>query len=275
MKTNRLFVLLSCLACLFFLASMAVAQWGGGPGTEELRLGVQASNQGKLDEAIEHFEKAAQMDGSDHNAQLFLGKAYAQKYQPGLQTPDNTAMAERAIEHYQKVIDLGAPRVASLAATKGIGALCVHLKRFDEAKDLYTKSADWSPIDLESHYQIGVIDWTQASEFRKAERAKLKLKPNDSLAAKNEEVCLVVRAKNLPNIDEGISHLNQGLGVRPTVAEMMTYLNLLYLERADIECHDPTERAADLKAAEEWNAKALAAKQANAAPQKQPASTKQ
>ena len=83
MKTDRLFVFLSSLACAFFLTSMAVAQWGGGPGTEELRLGVQASNLGKLDEAIEHFEKAAQMDGFGSQCPTLPGQGLCAKISAG------------------------------------------------------------------------------------------------------------------------------------------------------------------------------------------------
>jgi hypothetical protein len=44
----------------------------------------------------------------------------------------------------------------------------------------------------------------------------------------------------------------------------MAYMNLLYRERAESECDQPDARKADLKAADEWVDKAMAAKKAKA-----------
>ena len=48
----------------------------------------------------------------------------------------------------------------------------------------------------------------------------------------------------------------------------MAYMNLMYRERADIQCDDPAARAADLKTADEWVDKTMATKKAKA--EKQP-----
>ncbi len=48
----------------------------------------------------------------------------------------------------------------------------------------------------------------------------------------------------------------------------MAYMNLMYRERADIQCEDPSARAADLKTADEWVDKTMATKKAKA--EKQP-----
>ena len=44
----------------------------------------------------------------------------------------------------------------------------------------------------------------------------------------------------------------------------MAYLNLMYRERADVQCDDPAARAADLKTADEWVDKTMATKKAKA-----------
>jgi hypothetical protein len=41
-------------------------------------------------------------------------------------------------------------------------------------------------------------------------------------------------------------------------------MNLMYRERADIQCDDPIARAADLKTADEWVDKTMAIKKASA-----------
>ena len=47
----------------------------------------------------------------------------------------------------------------------------------------------------------------------------------------------------------------------------MAYMNLMYREKADLECTDPAGRAADLKTADEWVDKTLATKKEKAAKQ--------
>ena len=51
----------------------------------------------------------------------------------------------------------------------------------------------------------------------------------------------------------------------------MAYMNLMYREKADIECEDPAVRAQDLKTADEWVDKTMATKKAKA--EKQPGTT--
>jgi hypothetical protein len=48
----------------------------------------------------------------------------------------------------------------------------------------------------------------------------------------------------------------------------MAYMNLMYREKADVECDDLAARAADLKTADEWVDKTMATKKAKA--EKQP-----
>jgi tetratricopeptide (TPR) repeat protein len=142
------------------------------------------------------------------------------------------------------------------------------MKKFDQAKEYYRKATEIDPNDPEPYYSIAVIDWTQTYQPRMEERAKLGMKPEDSLPAKDKKVCAVVRDKNSANIQEGIDNLNKALALRPDYDDAMAYLNLMYRERADIQCDDPAARAADLKSADEWVDKTMATKKAKA--EKQP-----
>ena len=70
---------------------------------------------------------------------------------------------------------------------------------------------------------------------------------------------------------EGIDALNKALALRPDYDDAMAYMNLLYRQKADIECGDPAARATDLKTADEWVDKTMATKKAKA--EKQPGAT--
>ena len=234
---------------------------------DQLNKGVQAFKAAKYEEAINHFQDAVTLDPTLLNAKMYLATAYAQQYIPGADTPDNNKFAEKAIEQYQDVLQRDPKNINSV---KGIAYLYLNMKKFDQAKEYYRKASELDPNDPEPYYSIAVIDWTQTYQPRMEERAKLGMKPEDSLPAKDKKVCAAVRDKNSANIQEGIDNLNKALALRPDYDDAMAYLNLMYRERADVQCDDPAARAADLKSADEWVDKTMATKKAKA--EKQPGS---
>jgi hypothetical protein len=96
----------------------------------------------------------------------------------------------------------------------------------------------------------------------------LGLKNEDALPVKDKKACAALRDKSMPSIQEGIDSLSKALELRKDYDDAMAYMNLMYRERADVQCDDPAARAADLKAADEWVDKTLAEKKAKA--EKQP-----
>ena len=93
------------------------------------------------------------------------------------------------------------------------------------------------------------------------ERAKLGMKPDENLNSKNKDqkkVCSELKAKNEPLITEGIDSLNKAIQLRPDYDDAMAYLNLMYREKADVECDDLAARQEDLKTADHWVDQTLA-----------------
>ena len=232
---------------------------------DHLNKGVQAYKNAKYELAIDHFQKAVSLDPTLINARLYLATAFAQQYIPGADTPDNNRMGEQASDQYKQVLQVDPKNINSI---KGIAYLYLQMKKFDLAKDFYKKASEADPNDPEPYYSVAVIDWTQTYQPRQEERAKLGMKPDDSLAAKDKKVCATVKEKNTANVQEGIDNLNKALQLRPDYDDAMAYLNLMYRERADIQCDDPAARAADLKTADDWVDKTMATKKAKA--EKQP-----
>jgi tetratricopeptide (TPR) repeat protein len=232
---------------------------------DHLNKGVQAYKNSKFEQAIDHFQKAVQLDPSLVNAKLYLATAYAQQYIPGADTPENNRFAEQAIDEYKEVLQVDPKNINSI---KGIAYLYLQMKKFPLAKEYYKKASEADPNDPEPYYSVAVIDWTQTYVPRQEERAKLGMKPEESLPAKDKKVCAEIKEKNTANVQEGIDNLNKALQLRPDYDDAMAYMNLMYRERADIQCDDTSARAADLKTADEWVDKTMATKKAKA--EKQP-----
>jgi tetratricopeptide (TPR) repeat protein len=230
---------------------------------DHLNKGVQAFKGTHYEDAINHFQKAIELDPGLVNARLYLATAYATQYVPGVSDPDNEKMGQQAIENYKSVLQQQPDNVNSI---KGIAYLFLQMKKFDEAKEYYRKAITADPNDPEPYYSVAVIDWTQAYQPRMEERAKIGLKPEEPL--KDKKVCHLLLEKNSEVIKDGLTMLDQAIKLRPDYDDAMAYLNLMYRERADVQCDDPAARAADLKTADEWVDKTMATKKAKA--EKQP-----
>jgi len=226
---------------------------------DQLNKGVQSYKNARYEDAIAHFQKAVALDPRLLNARLYLATAYAQRYVPGADTPENNRMGQQAIDEYKKVLQMDPKNTNSV---KGIASLYFNMKKFDQAKEYHEKAKQLDPNDPEEYYSIAVIEWTQAYAPRQEERAKLGLKPEEPI--KDKKVCEALRDRNQSKVDEGIQNLTKALQLRPDYDDAMAYMNLLYREKADLECGNADARMADLKTADDWVDKTMATKKVKA-----------
>jgi len=244
MKSLRLLAFLSGLLCSSVFSVAAPQATSGNP---DLDLGVQAYKNARYGEAILRFKQAVDLDPTLLNARLYLATAYAQQYVPGVDTPENGRFAEQAIEQYKAVLERNPKNVDSV---KGIAYLDLQMKQFEKAKEFYHKAIEIDPKDPEPYFSVAVIDWTQTYQARMELRAKLDLKQLQPLIRSAE--CWHLRDPNRELVDDGIVMLQKAIELRRDYDDAMAYMNLMYRERADIQCGDAKAYAADLKTADGW-----------------------
>src|SRR6516164_6999608 len=235
---------------------------------DQLNKGVKAYKDNHYEQAITHFQKAVELDPALINARMYLATAYVSQYISGVEDTENLRTAQQAIDEYKKVIDMNPSREQKVNSAKGIAYLYLNQKKWDDAKQYYHMASELDPSDAEPYYSVGVIDWSACYQPRMEERAKLGLKPDEHLSAKNKDqkkLCEELKEKNSAVIQEGIDTLDKAIKLREDYDDAMAYMNLMYRERADIECDDEAARAADLKTADSWVDKAMQVKQARAA----------
>jgi tetratricopeptide (TPR) repeat protein len=234
---------------------------------DQLNKGVESYKNSHYEQAIDHFQQAVQLDPTLINARMYLATAFVSQYIPGVDSPDNNRTAQQAIDEYEKVIAANPARDQKVNSAKGIAYLYLNMKKFDEAKKYYRMASDLDPNDPEPYYSVGVIDWTACYQPRMEKRAALGLKPEENLSPKNKDqkkACDELKIKNTPAITEGIDSLKKAIELRPDYDDAMAYMNLMFRERADVECDDLAARAEDLKTADNWVDKTLATKKAKA-----------
>ena len=239
----------------------------------ELNLGVEAYKNSHYEEAIQHFRKATELDPANTRAHMYLATAYVSQYIPGVDTQDNQNLADRAIEQYQYVLNSDADQNSKTNSAKGVAYLYLNTKKFDAAKEYYQKAIGFEPTDPEPYYSIGVVDWTLCYQPRMEARARLGMRPEQNLNARipaQAKVCHELSAENSHLIEEGMDSLNRAIELRPDYDDAMAYMNLMYRERADVECDDLPARARDLENADHWVDKTLEVKKAKASGQQPP-----
>ena len=245
------------------LAGMVLSMGGCNrlQARDQLNKGVEAYKSAHYEEAIGHFQKATELDPSLPMAKSYLATALAQNVVPGLTTPDNLKNAQQAISMFQEVLAKEPNDVNSL---KQIAGIYFSIKKFDEAKDYQKKVLAVDPKDPEAAYTIGVINWTLAHENTLKALAEANLNDDGEGNTKApKKVLQEIKEKNAPLVEEGLQYLNQALANRANYDDAMSYMNLTYRRKADVDYTDPAAVKADVAAAKEWSSKAMGTRKAN------------
>ena len=208
---------------------------------DALNKGVQAYKAQQFDDAVEKFKAAKELDSTLLNARLYLATAYSSLYVDGSPTPANLAKGNHAVTEFQEVLTVSP---TNLSAIDGLGSILYRMggqpfdpKKLEESRSFHMQHIKISPNDPDPYYWVGVIDWllsfranaTMRSEFNSSSPRK-PLKESDPLPAKLREE---FASKYTADIDEGITHLNKAIELRPDYGDAMAYLNLLDRQKAD------------------------------------------
>lgn len=120
----------------------------------ELNEGARAYKDGRFADAEQHFRRALELDPSQKNAPLFIARAVHQQYKPGLNTPENVAMGERAIGEYQEILNRDPQNEDAYKATV---FLYGQMKRDDKVVEMLTARANDSLVSDADRAQAFVI----------------------------------------------------------------------------------------------------------------------
>src|SRR5580692_6497972 len=68
---------------------------------DQLTKGVQAFKNARYEEAVNHFQQSIALDPNYEDAKLYLATAYSYQVVPNLDTPENLAIAQKAMDGFQ------------------------------------------------------------------------------------------------------------------------------------------------------------------------------
>ncbi len=228
---------------------------------DQLTKGVQAFKNARYEEAVDHFQRSIALDPSYEDARLYLATAYSYQVVPNLQTPENLAIAKKALDGFNAVL---AKDPNDLTALKQIASIDRNTGKLEEAKQDEKKVISIAPNDAEAHYTIGVVNWMQS--YKNAITilaADGSTDDGNGNVKKSKGACAKLQAANTGLVDQGLEYLQKAVQLNSTYDDAMTYLNLTYRRKADLECGNDDARKADLAQADDWNNKAMGARKAN------------
>ena len=250
------------------LALLLLAVLAGGCSTfkalkarDQLNKGVEAYRNAKFQAALEHFKSAVPLDPTLVNARLYLATAYAQPYVPGGDSQENAKTGQQAIDAFENVLKLDPKNTTALAS---IGQIYYNMKDFEKAKELQERLIKLDPNNPDPYGWIGQLDWSicypRTMKLRKELNIANPIDPKNPgiLPPIPEKKRVELAEQNGPLVEDGIQALTKAVELRPNDATALSYLNLMYRQKAELES-DKAARDEDLKKADELTQKALAA----------------
>ncbi len=232
---------------------------------DQLNKGIQAFKNQRYEDAGNYFQRAVQLYPEDQMSQLYLATSYAYQVVPNLDTPDNMAIAKKALDGFNVVLSRNPNDETAL---KQEASIYRNIKKFPEAKDYEHRLLAVDPNDAEAEYTIGVVDWVEAYNNTQKMLAGQN-KTDDGLGNifKTKPQCETAQQENTALVQDGLQALQKATELRADYDDAMQYLNLMYRRKADIDCGPGTDaaRKADLAQADDWTKKAMGARKNNEA----------
>ena len=232
----------------------------------ELTDGVAAFKNQHYEEAVNHFQNAIALDPDYDTAKLYLATSYAYQVVPNSDDPANLKVAQKAIDGFQAVLNHD-PN--DLTAMKQIASIYRNTKKLGPAKDYEKKVIAVAPNDSEAYYTIGVVDWLEAYDNARKILGQNPGGPaglvddGNGNVKKSKQTCAQLQTSNTALVTEGLQYLQKAIDINPTYDDAMSYLQLTYRRKADLECGNDDARKADLALADKWTQQGMNARKEN------------
>jgi len=229
---------------------------------DQLNKGVAAFKNAQYEQAANYFQNAVQLDPEYEQAKLYLATTYASQVVPNLTTPENLAVAQKALDGFNAVL---AKDPTDQTALKQVASIDRNIGKLDKAKADELKVIAVLPDDPEAYYTIGSIDWNMEHYKNTVPilAADGLVDDGNGNAKKTKGACAKLQAANTALVAEALQYLTKAIQLNPNYDDAMSYLQLTYRSKANLECPDDAARKADLALADQWVQKAMGARKHN------------
>lgn len=215
----------------------------------QLNEAAQAYREGRFVEAEQHSRRAAELDPNNKTAPMFIARTIHAQYRPGVQTPENIAKAQEAIQAYQTLLDKN-PKDEE--AYKAIAYLYGAIKADDKLRQWISQRAASDQTDplkrAEAYVVLASKDWD--CSFKITELPTNKITTVDP--ANNKATVSYKKPKDQKEFDQaqmcvktGLSEAENAIKFDPNNESAWSYKTNLLLEASKLaEMEGQTEQKA-------------------------------
>src|SRR5205085_9016617 len=174
----------------------------------QLNEAARAYREGRFVEAEQHSREAAQLDPNNKTAPMFIARTIHAQYRPGVQTPENIAKAQQAIDAYQEILSKN-PKDEE--AYKAIAYLYGSIKEEQKLRDWISARAANESVQPEKRAEAYVVlaskDWD--CSFKITELPSNKMTTLDQ--ATNKATVSYKKPKDQKDFDQAQMCVKKGL----------------------------------------------------------------
>jgi len=237
----------------------------------QLNEAARSYREGKFEEAEQHSRQAAELDPNNKTAPMFIARTIHAQYRPGVQSPENIAKAQKAIEAYQKLLEIN-PKDDE--AYKAIAYLYGATKEDDKLRQWISSRAANEATDPDKRAEAYVVlaskDWD--CSFKITELPTNKVTTVDT--TNNKATVSYKKPKEQKDFDQAQMCVKQGLAEAenaikfdPNNESAWSYKTNLLLEATKLaEMDNKPDQKAELK--KQYDAAQKRTNELNAANQK-------
>ena len=215
----------------------------------QLNEAARAYREGRFVEAEQHSREAAQLDPNNKTAPMFIARTIHAQYRPGVQTPENIAKAQQAIDAYQEILRKN-PKDEE--AYKAIAYLYGSIKEEQKLRDWISARAANESVQPEKRAEAYVVlaskDWD--CSFKITELPSNKMTTLDQ--ATNKATVSYKKPKDQKDFDQaqmcvkkGLTEAENAIKFDPLNESAWSYKTNLLLEASELaEMDNQTEQKA-------------------------------
>ena len=250
-------------ACLT-LVLLPLAGCGKIAARQEIKKGNEFFKAAKYPDALAAYQNAERMDPSEGKIKKFIGLTYMLMVEPGSKHPKDVEFAAKAMENLQAYLKL---HPEDKKANEYLVSMYLQADKFDEAIKFYQERLQADPKDTKAIQSLAAMyfkkgDFQTGFEWLEKRAA---LEPNNPEGYVMIGVQAWDRSYHYPDldpaaraaiIDKGIAAVEKALKIKADNFDALTYINLLYREKAKIET-DPAKQQEDIATADRYRQQAL------------------
>ena len=270
-------------AAILLLAALAFPGCNKLKSKQEVKKGNDFLKAAQYQSALSAYQEALRLDPSETKLHKHIGIAYMGMYQPGSKHPKDLEFAQKAIDNLKQYVAAFPDDTKSL---EYLVSMYLNTERFDDAINFYqTELLKRNPKDAKAMQSLAMLYFKKGDFDNGVKWLKERLNVVTANDEKAEVYYLIGvqawdRSYNFPDVDpvlrgqivdDGMNALNKAVEMKPGYFEAISYINLLYREKAKLET-DPAKKqeytdlankylqqALDLRKAAQEKAKAEAA----------------